>query len=360
MNEFVIFVRSLTTDYRTFSCAGLLLVLTGCNLWLSESIVKSTTEESRDLTQTSESHLASTSLADEAGGLRQAKDGVVFSDLTFRRIPAGQFQMGAESAVVPLEYCFAEMPAHRVSLSRDFLMSETEVTVGLYRSFVEDTGYTPIFDRPGLGCNSLNLKTGEVQRLEETTWRTPGFRQTDQHPVVCLSQQDAVAFCQWFSQKHQQKFRLPTEAEWEYACRAGSRTLFAEGNQVECLDGHANVGDMALSRSTSSVQGVAPWDDGFAFTAPVASFRPNAFGLYDMHGNVGEWCADWFDAAYYESSPESDPSGPKWPRRWHVVRGGSWFNTPLSCRCSGRHDCVQTMPSTTNGFRLVMDLPEHE
>lgn len=279
--------------------------------------------------------------------------------MRFSRIPAGDFLMGATELVVPLENGHCETPAHRVVISTDFWMSQTEVTVGQFRRFVHETDYRTEYADIGLGCNSLNLKTGQVQQLNETQWDSPGFGQTNEHPVVCVSHGDATAYCEWLSKIHGRAFRLPSEAEWEYACRAGSESTFSTGNNSESLQGAANIGDVALRKKYGSAEGTAPWNDGFPFTAPVGSFRPNDFGLFDMHGNVGEWCSDWFDAEYYKTSPTVDPTGPKWQQHCRVVRGGSWYNTALSCRSSGRHDGIETAPSTTNGFRVVLEvLPE--
>src|SRR5262249_10455549 len=136
------------------------------------------------------------------------------------------------------------------------------------------------------------------------SWRNPGFAQTDEHPVVNVSWNDAQAFCDWLSQKEGKKYRLPTEAEWEYGCRANTRTRFHGGDEDGTLWQVANAMDRSLGaqwsynklknkevqRRLSDWFESVTWDDGYPFTAPVGRFRPNAFGLYDMHGNVWEWC----------------------------------------------------------------------
>ena len=280
---------------------------------------------------------------------------VVLDGLAFVFVPSGNFRMGTSNPVVPPEFSACEIPQHDVRLSTGFWMSKTEIPVAAFREFVADTNYQTTAESSGLGCNSLNRETGAVQRLSETTWRNPGFNQSDDHPVVCVDWNDAVAFCDWLTTRHGRRFRLPTEAEWEYACRSGTETVFSTGDQPASLKDFANVGDSSLHNAVPATRGTAPWNDLHAFTAPVGSFQPNAFGLHDMHGNVGEWCLDWFDATYYRRSPSANPQGPTVQRQWRAVRGGSWYNTPYSCRSSGRHDGIETAASTTNGFRVVME-----
>ena len=151
-------------------------------------------------------------------------------------------------------------------------------------------------------------ETNYKTEAERDNWRNAGFPQTDEHPVVNVSWNDAVAFCDWLSQKERRTYRLATEAEWEYACRAGTTTLFSSGDDPKSLVEVANLGGM---------------DDGHRFTAPVGSLRANAFGLHDMHGNVWEMCADWFAADYYARSPETDPTGPSNGSQ-RVERGQTW------------------------------------
>src|SRR5262249_33763401 len=160
------------------------------------------------------------------------------------------------------------------------------------------------------------------------TWRWVGRRQTERHPVLNVSWNDAVAFCEWLSEQERKEgwtYRLPTEAEWEYACRAGTSTPFSCGDIVWSLRKHANLADASLRPKLKGRAydnwGFAPWDDGCPFDAPVGSFRPNPWGLYDMHGNVLQWCQDRYGARYYRLSEKDDPQGPK-TGKFRVVRGG--------------------------------------
>ena len=144
----------------------------------------------------------------------------------------------------------------------------------------------------------------------EYTWRKPGFEQGDDHPVVCVSWNDAQAFCKWLERQGKKIYRLPTEAEWKYACRAGTTTRFSCGEKDESLKEFANLADEALltkmdkkigpfnaAPKGNTSGGIAGWNDGYPFTSPVGKFKPNPWGTYDMHGNVWHWCAD-FSAEY--------------------------------------------------------------
>jgi formylglycine-generating enzyme len=275
--------------------------------------------------------------------------------MQFVMIRAGMFRMGAADGERFGRYSEPEQPQHVVTLTKPFWMCQYETTVGQFRQFVAQTGYRTEGELSGKGCNRLDRRTGEIEQSPGCVWTSPGFAQTEQHPVVCVSWEDADQFCRWLSRKEKCTYRLPTEAEWEYACRAGTDTLFSTGDAFESLTHSANCGDDSLRKVMPVLTACAAWNDGYAFTAPVGRFMPNAFGLYDMHGNVGEWCRDWYDSKYYSHSPGADPCGPALPTQWHVVRGGSWYNTPAACRCAGRHDGVPTAASITNGFRLVME-----
>ncbi len=157
------------------------------------------------------------------------------------------------------------------------------------------------------------------------------FEQTDEHPVVNVSWNDAVAFCEWLSQKEGELYRLPTEAEWEYACRAGTTTQFYGGDNPELLSELGNVIDGTFNAKFPGWT-LNSANDGYVYTAPVGQFVPNQFGLYDMHGNVWERCSDW--CGNYSAAPLVDPEGP--PNKMPVSRGGSWANAPVAARSAYR------------------------
>ena len=197
---------------------------------------------------------------------------------------------------------------------------------------------------------------GERAKIEGASWRKPRFAQTDRHPVVCLSQNDARVFCQWLSRKEGKSYRLPTEAEWEYACRAGSTTKYSFGERADELHRYANFADRSVASQRISGQ-AAPdetQDDGYAFTAPVGSLEPNAWGLYDMHGNAFEWVADW-DAGQYPAGRATDPLGPA-SGRSILLRGGAWNWAPASCRSAMRGRGGPAMPFDATGFRVALDV----
>ncbi len=143
-----------------------------------------------------------------------------------------------------------------------------------------------------------------------------------------MSWNDANEFCNWLTGKEGKSYRLPTEAEWEYACRAGTPTRWYHGDDEEGLAQVGNVRDATIKTKFPDWTYTIRASDCYAFTAPVGRFRANAFGLYDMHGNVSEWCADWYDEGYYGKSPADDPVGPD-SGAFRVVRGGSWIISPL-------------------------------
>jgi formylglycine-generating enzyme required for sulfatase activity len=155
-------------------------------------------------------------------------------------------------------------------------------------------------------------------------------------PVECVSWDGAVEFCRRLSRKTHQAVTLPTEAQWEYACRAGTKTRFGFGEDDRQLSAHARYGQSAE-----------------AGTAPVGSKKPSAWGLYDMHGNVWEWCADWYTSSYVNAATQ-DPVGPL-SGQWRVLRGGSWANTVEGCRCATRNKSAPDVRYNGIGFRVVVN-----
>lgn len=283
--------------------------------------------------------------------------------MQLKLIPAGEFLMGrGESAAaiarrfdVRAEQYQDEQPRHRVQISKPFYMGQHEVTRGQFRRFVEATAYETEPERDGQGGYGWNALQQRLQgRDPRYSWRNTGFEQTDRHPVVNVTWNDAAAFCKWLSHKEEAEYRLPTEAEWEYACRAGTTTHFSQGDNAGGLAAVGNVADETARRKLARYQS---WSytsdrDGYAFTAPVGSFRPNAYGLHDMHGNAWEWCADWYDADYYGNSPATDPRGPsKGTKR--IGRGGSWISRAADCRSANRLKDAPDARIDGGGFRVV-------
>jgi formylglycine-generating enzyme required for sulfatase activity len=162
------------------------------------------------------------------------------------------------------------------------------------------------------------------------------------------------------SKKEGKTYDLPAEAEWEYACRAGTSTRFHCGDGDASLEGFCNRFDLTLKplldpEKTKNYD-FAPWRDGYAFTAPAGSFKPNSFGLHDMHGNVWEWCKDWYKKDYYAEGPASDPQGPATGTS-RVLRGGSFFSFARDCRSAFRSLDEPGWRDYSNGFRVVCRVP---
>jgi len=240
---------------------------------------------------------------------------------------------------------------HKVILTEGFYLGIHEVTVGQFRQFVTSKNYRTEGERDGKGGHGYNMVTGRVAQKPEYTWRNPGFTQTDMHPVVNVSWNDAVAYCAWLSRQDGKSYRLPTEAEWEYACRAGSTTMYQHGNDPEGLAQVGNVADASAKRQFNDWTDTISADDGYAFTAPVARYRANAWGLYDLHGNVWEWCSDWYGD--YPAGTVTNPTGPPQEAMRRILRGGSLVNYPRNCRSADRLSSPPGYRSRNLGFRVA-------
>lgn len=297
--------------------------------------------------------------------------------MRFVLVPAGEFLMGSDEAPESLEKAFPqydpvrfrqlgdEAPVHRVRITRSFYLGQHEVTVGQFRRFIELSGYLPESIADGTGGYGYDkaydpTKSARGDAFEgrdpKYSWQNPGFPQGDDHPVVNVTWNDAEAMARWLTRREGVRYRLPTEAEWEYACRAGATTRYSSGDDPVGLARVANVfdGDAAAiwpkwQRFALSVH------DGYAFTAPVGRFAPNAFGVYDMHGNVWEWVADWHADDYYAHSPVDDPQGPA-AGTVKVRRGGSWHTWPFYARCAFRNWNTPDTRYTLVGIRLVREI----
>jgi len=259
-------------------------------------------------------------------------------------IPPGAFMMGSPVSETDRS---DDESRHRVTITKGFYMGRTEVTVAQFRVFTSDSGYKTLAEEDGWAQGF----GGSADQVEGASWRRPGFPQDDDHPVVCIAWRDAVEFAKWLSKKSGRPVRLPTEAEWEYACRAGTATAYPWGESPDDGKGWANVSDQAAQRQFPSFKAFN-WDDGYVYTSPVARFRPNAFGLYDMIGNAWEWTADYY--ADYPKTDLADPGGPP-TGQTRVSRGGAWTTTPKGCRAAARFRSYGSLRYYYQGFRVAAD-----
>lgn len=298
--------------------------------------------------------------------------------MKFVLVPAGEFWMGSDESAASLAKDYPqyqqdrltsltdEAPVHRVRVSKAFFLGQHEVTVGQFSQFVQASGYVPESIADGTGGYGDNRAYDPATsargdafegRNPKYSWRNPGFAQGQDHPVLNVTWQDAVAMARWLSRHEGRIYRLPTEAEWEYACRAGSRTRYYSGNDPQSLSGIANTFDSDTALHWPQWQSYAlKAHDGYVFTAPVGSFAPNAFGLYDMLGNAWEWVSDRYDEDYYAHSPAQDPQGPQVGGSMRVRRGGSWHTWSLYARCSYRNINTESSRYTLLGMRLLREV----
>ncbi len=245
-----------------------------------------------------------------------------------------------------------EGPRHEVEITQPFYMGVHEVTVGQFKAFVNDKPYKTEAESDGQGGHGYNATTKKFEgRDPKYTWKAPGFPQADDHPVVNVTWNDAVAFCKWLSDKEGKPYDLPTEAEWEFACRAGTTTRFWHGDDEDGLKAVANIADASFKEKYPDGSWAKSWDDGYPFTAPVGRFKANAWGLHDMHGNVWEWCGDYYGK--YEIGSFKDPKSPENGDR-RVLRGGSWGYVPRGCRAAYRGHDAPSDRSFDIGFRVVL------
>jgi formylglycine-generating enzyme required for sulfatase activity len=246
--------------------------------------------------------------------------------MKFALVPSGKFTMGSPKDEMQRG---DDEQQHDVVITRGFAIGVHEVTQTQYERIM---GNNPsCFTPTGLGKGKIKGKD------------------TSQHPVECVTWHQAVEFCKKLGEKAEEKeagnsYRLPTEAEWEYACRAGTTTALHLGDVVDSHQANFN--------------GLSPYGAGrggsfLRRTTPVGEYLANKFGLHDMHGNVMEWCSDWYDADYYTKSPKQDPTGPESGKE-RVTRGGSWSNSGKACRSAVRTKLPPDQSHYGLGFRVVL------
>jgi formylglycine-generating enzyme required for sulfatase activity len=270
-------------------------------------------------------------------------------------VKQGKFAMGAPAGEearenLPNELRGLSVPQHLIKIQHKFALGKFDVTREEYAQFVAET------NRPDPdSCITINA-SGTGFTTTNGNWHSPGFPQTGRDPVVCVSWDDAQAYVAWLSAKTGHAYRLPTEAEWEYAARAGTTTArYGSDNPAEFCR-YTNVGDLDYSEQHPGDSGVnRACRDGYAYTSPVGSFPPNQFGLYDILGNVMDWTEDCWNANY--SGAPADGTA------WHsgdcgrrVVRGGSWDADLSVVRSAHRRGILTSKRVTSFGFRVARTL----
>ena len=284
-------------------------------------------------------------------------------------LPAGSFRMGDLNALGDAD----EKPVREVTIPRPIAMMRYEVTRGDFRRFAYGSGYRTEAERNtdgSQGCRMLlatepggaawSYRAGRNWRNADLYGMTQA---SESHPVLCVTWNDAQAYAEWLSDQTGKRYRLPSEAEWEYAARAGTATPWSYGDRSGRQCRYANGADETRLPNDQVYNQAAACRDGYAFTARVGAFRANDFQLHDMHGNVWEWVQDCYQSSYAgaprngkaRESCEAPEEGEA-PDR--VLRGGSWGNTPSWLRSANRTGFKPSLRNAASGFRLVQEIPE--
>ncbi|QDU28866.1 Serine/threonine-protein kinase PknB [Anatilimnocola aggregata] len=288
-------------------------------------------------------------------------------------IPPGEFLMGStdeqvEAALKAAEEIKAdqptkdriqknERPQHKVGITKPFLLSATEVTIGQFRKFVEAIKYVTEAEQYGFGNSTEKVLTDKVyQGNKGLNWRAPGYAVADDSPVSQIVWNEAVAYCNWLSEQENLEpcyrqdvntwhflpgkngYRLPSEAEWEYACRAGTATTYSFGDDVALLEQYGWFSTNSGGRAHA-----------------VGTKPANSFGLHDMHGNLIEWCQDFYDEKSYETPGADGPQRVN-PDSNRVLRGGLWAGSASQCRSAFRYQYLPYGRFSGHGFRVVRNL----
>jgi len=254
-------------------------------------------------------------------------------------IPAGCFMMGSPETEKGRE---EDELLHEVTLTKPYWIGKYETQVSEFRRFVEATGFEA---------------TSEIKKSEgrEATWKEPRHEKGENYPVVEVTWEDAQAFCKWASGQTGRNVRLPTEAEWEYAARAGTQTAYIWGDNPDDGKGWGNANDLEVKDKYPDEE-TFNWRDGYPNPAPVGQFRPNRFGLYDMFGNAAELCEDAFDD--YPRGAVKDPKGTadRLKGSYRATRGGSCYGFPEGGRSASRHKDFIVHWFTGMTFRVVVEI----
>jgi formylglycine-generating enzyme required for sulfatase activity len=274
-------------------------------------------------------------------------------------VPPGHFTMGASEQEearqgLPAPLRGRSAPVHEVTIARRFAIGKYPVTRAQFRVFVEETGY-----QAGEACTNQHYQDGHMvyETARGYSWRDPGFPQTDQHPVVCVNWDDAAAYVQWLSKKTGKHYELPNDEQYEYAARAGTKTSFFWGDNRDeraCL--YANLPDQEQGRAMGDVPMGPDYrfqcSDGYAYTSPVGAYKPNAFGLYDMLGNIWEWVGDCW-SENYNGAPADGSTWTAGDCDAHPSRGGSYGNAVFSAFVGMRAPRDADYRGHSWGFRVA-------
>lgn len=245
-------------------------------------------------------------------------------------IPAGSFYMGAEYSDGEDD----EYPSHAVDITRAFAMAKYETTVAEFREFIDATGYLTQPEKEQ-GCRAYDKWW---YTHAQANWKTPMYEQRENYPVVCISWNDAVAYVRWLSEQTGKRYRLPTEAEWEYVVRGGTQTKYWWGNKGDCKQARCNAFKAQWLKKQSNA---------------VGSYKANPFGIHDMTGNVWEWTASEYVTPYDGSELIESKNPPDKGRR--TMRGGSWYNKHIDLRSSNRATRPPNEGWSTVGFRVLRE-----
>ncbi len=271
-------------------------------------------------------------------------------------LPTGSFRMGDLSG----DGMSYEKPVRRVSISRPITMGKYEVTVGEFRRFVTATAYQTEAERnTGVheGCYTMEIMgRNKWDSTPGRFWSNLEYRVEDNQPVTCVSRNDARRYIDWLNEETGGRYRLPSEAEWEYAARAGSSSRYHFGDDESQLCRYGNMADTTRLPNGDVWTEKADCSDGAVYSTAVGRYRANAFGLYDMHGNVWEWVEDCYgDYAGAPTDGSARTTGCD-STMYAVFRGGSWYNGPQSLRSASRNWHWPSVRGASLGFRLVQDL----
>ncbi|MBT3202384.1 MAG: SUMF1/EgtB/PvdO family nonheme iron enzyme, partial [Phycisphaerales bacterium] len=300
-----------------------------------------------------------------------------FPKLELAWIPAGEFEMGSPTTEKGRSISEAQ---HPVEITKPFYMGVVEINRQQYQLFQQDRNRDEIetqtkrFARVK-GREPNNNEKNQIRdyvkkaqnklrkqstvrgwdgkrwaRISGAWWDKPGYNSNHGSPVTCISWAEATQFCVWLSKESGRSVRLPTEAEWEYACRAGGKTAYSFGDEVEKLHKHGNYADKSSKLPGSDQE----HDDRQETPGQVGRYSENPWKLKDMHGSVAEWCSDRW-GVYRPAAAATDPRGPTSGSK-RVVRGGSWYSAPKACRSAARYAITPVTRDTATGFRVVVEI----